>query len=48
MAGLTVRPVRAAEAHGKANMMCFNSFEDNGAFSKNADGTFKVDFEKDP
>jgi len=47
MAGL-IRSVRfgAAEAHGKANMMCFNFFEDNGAFSKNADGTFKVDFEK--
>jgi len=47
MAGL-IRSVRfgAAEAHGKANMMCFNFFEDKGAFSRNADGTFKVDFEK--
>ncbi|MBK7213918.1 MAG: Zn-dependent hydrolase [Bacteroidales bacterium] len=47
MAGL-IRSVRfgAAEAHGKANMMCFNFFEDKGAFSVNADGTFKVDFEK--
>lgn len=47
MAGL-IRSVRfgAAEAHGKANMMCFNFFEDQGAFSQNADGTFKVDFEK--
>ncbi len=47
MAGL-IRSVRfgAAEAHGKANMMCFNFFEDKGAFSRNADGTFKVDFAK--
>jgi len=47
MAGL-IRSVRfgAAEAHGKANMMCFNFFEDKGAFSRNADGSFKVDFVK--
>jgi hypothetical protein len=47
MAGL-IRSVRfgAAEAHGKANMMCFNFFEDKGAFSRNPDGTFKVDFGK--
>lgn len=47
MAGL-IRSVRfgAAEAHGKANMMCFNFFEDKKAFSLNADGTFKVDIEK--
>jgi hypothetical protein len=47
MAGL-IRSVRfgAAEAHGKANMMCFNFFEDKNAFSRNADGTFKVDFAK--
>lgn len=47
MAGL-VRSVRfgATEAHGKANMMCFNFFEDQGAFSQNPDGTFKVDFAK--
>ncbi len=47
MAGL-IRSVRfgAAEAHGKANMMCFNFFEDKNAFSRNADGTFKVDMEK--
>lgn len=47
MAGL-IRSVRfgAAEAHGKANMMCFNFFEDKKAFSQNADGTFKVDIEK--
>jgi hypothetical protein len=47
MAGL-IRSVRfgAAEAHGKANMMCFNFFEEKNAFSRNADGTFKVDIEK--
>jgi len=47
MAGL-IRSVRfgAAEAHGKANMMCFNFFEDKKAFTQNADGTFKVDIDK--
>jgi len=47
MAGL-IRSVRfgASEAHGKANMMCFNFFEDKKAFSRNVDGTFKVDIEK--
>lgn len=47
MAGL-IRSVRfgAAEAHGKANMMCFNFFEDKGAFKLNPDGTYKVDMEK--
>ncbi|HPT13834.1 MAG TPA: Zn-dependent hydrolase [Bacteroidales bacterium] len=47
MAGL-IRSVRfgAAEAHGKANMMCFNFFEDKGAFKLNPDGTYKVDIDK--
>jgi len=47
MAGI-FRSVRfgAASSHGKANMMCFNYFESNGAFSRNADGTYKVDFAK--
>lgn len=47
MAGL-IRSVRfgATEAHGKANMMCFNFFQDNGAFTMNADGTYKVDVDK--
>jgi hypothetical protein len=46
MAGL-IRSVRfgAAEAHGKANMMCFNYFEELGAF-KFANGKYKVDFAK--
>lgn len=47
MAGL-LRSVRfgAAEAHGKANMQCFNYFKEKGAFSRNASGTYQVDFEK--
>ncbi|MEI7724014.1 MAG: Zn-dependent hydrolase [Bacteroidota bacterium] len=47
MAGL-IRSVRfgAASAHGKANMMCFNFFADNGAFERSANGTYKVNFEK--
>ncbi|MFZ4412994.1 MAG: dipeptidyl-peptidase 3 family protein [Bacteroidales bacterium] len=47
MAGI-IRSVRfgAADSHGKANMMCFNYFEDAGAFSRNADGSYKVDMPK--
>lgn len=47
MAGL-IRSVRfgAASAHGKANMMCFNFFADNGAFERGAGGTYMVNFEK--
>ncbi len=47
MAGL-IRSVRfgAASAHGKANMMCFNFFADNGAFERGTNGTYKVNFEK--
>lgn len=47
MAGL-IRSVRfgAASAHGKANMMCFNYFEDKGAFQRDDSGTYKVDFDK--
>jgi hypothetical protein len=36
----------AASSHGKANMMCFNFFLQAGAFSRNADGSYKVDFAK--
>ncbi len=37
----------AASAHGKANMMRFNFFEETGAFVRNAEkGTYKIDFEK--
>ncbi len=37
----------AASAHGKANMMRFNFFEETGAFTRDAEkGTYKVNFEK--
>jgi hypothetical protein len=36
----------AASAHGKSNMMRFNFFEEQGAFKRNEDGTYTVDFEK--
>jgi hypothetical protein len=47
MAGL-IRSVRfgAASAHGKANMMCFNFFAENGAFERSAQGTYMVNFQK--
>ncbi len=47
MAGL-LRSVRfgATEAHGIANIMCYNYFEEHGAFTKNADGKYVVDVEK--
>ena len=43
-----LRSVRfgATEAHGIANMMCFNYMEDNGAFTRNAEGKYVVDVEK--
>ena len=36
----------AASSHGKANMMRFNFFKEQGAFTKNEDGTYTVNFEK--
>jgi len=47
MAGI-LRSVRfgASSAHGKANMQCFTFFKENGAFIRNNDGTYKVDFVK--
>lgn len=36
----------ASSAHGKANMVRFNYFEEKGAFTKNPDGTYSVNFEK--
>ncbi|MFP4524971.1 MAG: dipeptidyl-peptidase 3 family protein [Bacteroidales bacterium] len=37
----------AASSHGKANMMRFNYFKDQGAFTRDEEtGTYKVDFEK--
>ena len=47
MAGI-FRSVRfgASSAHGKANMIRFNFFKEKDAFSRNEDGTYKVNFEK--
>lgn len=47
MAGI-FRSVRfgASSAHGKANMIRFNFFEEQGAFTKNEEGRYRVDFEK--
>lgn len=47
MAGI-LRSVRfgAGEAHGKANMLAFNFFEEKGAFAKTQDGHYKVDVAK--
>jgi len=36
----------ASSAHGRANMLRFNYFLDQGAFSRNADGTYFVNAEK--
>ncbi|WP_452231616.1 dipeptidyl-peptidase 3 family protein [Lacinutrix sp. MEBiC02595] len=47
MAGI-FRSVRfgASSAHGKANMIRFNFFKEKGAFTRNEDGTFMVNFDK--
>jgi len=47
MAGI-FRSVRfgAASAHGKANMIRFNFFQEKGAFTKNENGTYSIDMEK--
>jgi hypothetical protein len=36
----------ASSAHGKANMIRFNFFKEKGAFTKNSDGTYKVNYDK--
>jgi hypothetical protein len=36
----------ASEAHGKANMVRFYYFENAGAFTRNTDGTYSVNFDK--
>jgi len=43
-----LRSVRfgSASAHGKANIMTYNFFEDKGAFIRNDDGRYHVDMEK--
>ena len=47
MAGI-FRSVRfgASSAHGKANMIRFNFFKEKGAFTKNVNGTYTVNYEK--
>ena len=47
MAGI-FRSVRfgATEAHGKANMLTFNYFQQEGAFTRNEEGLYAIDFEK--
>lgn len=47
MAGI-LRSVRfgASSAHGKANMQCFNYFNEQGAFERTANGTYQVNFDK--
>jgi len=47
MAGI-FRSVRfgASSAHGKANMIRFNFFKEKGAFTRNDDGTYTVNYEK--
>ena len=47
MAGI-FRSVRfgAASAHGRANMLTFNYFQNEGAFVRNEEGRYAIDFEK--
>ena len=47
MAGI-FRSVRfgAASAHGKANMLTFNYFQNKGAFVRTEDGRYAIDFDK--
>jgi hypothetical protein len=43
-----LRSVRfgAADAHGVANMMCYNYFENAGAFQRNGNGSYHIDYDK--
>ncbi|MBR1793606.1 MAG: Zn-dependent hydrolase [Bacteroidales bacterium] len=43
-----LRSVRfgATEAHGVANMMCFNFMQDKGAFSRDSQGKYVIDIDK--
>ena len=36
----------AASSHGKANMMCFNFMQDMGAFTRDKDGVYTIDYKK--
>lgn len=43
-----LRSVRfgAASSHGKANMMCYNYMEKEGAFTRNENGQYHIDYDK--
>jgi hypothetical protein len=43
-----LRSVRfgASSAHGQANMMCYNFFEEKGAFVRNSEGRYHIDLPK--
>ena len=43
-----LRSVRfgATEAHGVANIMCYNYFKEHGAFTRNEDGKYVIDVDK--
>ena len=43
-----LRSVRfgASSSHGKANMMCYNFMEQNGAFTRNAEGLYVINIAK--
>jgi hypothetical protein len=47
MAGI-LRSVRfgASASHGKANMLCFNFFNEKGAFERSSEGRYRVNYEK--
>lgn len=47
MAGI-FRSIRfgASSSHGRANLIRYNYFKEKGAFTRNEDGTFTVDFDK--
>ncbi|MBQ9254269.1 MAG: Zn-dependent hydrolase [Bacteroidales bacterium] len=36
----------SAEAHGRANLMCYNYFEKVGAFTRDNDGIYTINFDK--
>lgn len=46
--GGIVRSVRFgfASSHGKANMMCYNYLQNNGAFTRNEEGLYVIDYVK--
>ncbi|MCQ2280347.1 MAG: Zn-dependent hydrolase, partial [Bacteroidales bacterium] len=36
----------AASSHGKANMMCFNTLKQHGAFTRDAKGIYTINYEQ--